>query len=127
MSIIRIIIKNMRPKLYNEEIIKLCKCKHHPAKKILSLLQEKIPEASQATIYRTLKFLVESGSIKKINGINDEAYYETNIGTHGHAVDQKTGKIYDFELPKDIFKEIKFPKNFSIQFSDVKFYGIIEK
>jgi Fe2+ or Zn2+ uptake regulation protein len=126
LSIVRIIINIMRPKLYDEEIIKICKCKHYSVKKILSLLQEKFSEASQATVYRTLRSLAEEGSIKKIKGIDDEAYYETNIGDHGHAIDQKTGKIHDFELPKNIFKKVKFPKNFSAEFSDIKFYGNME-
>jgi len=117
----------MRPKLYEKEIIKICKYNHYPAKKILSLLQKKFPEASQATVYRTLRSLVKEDLIKKIKGVDDEAYYETNIGTHGHAIDQKTGKIYDFELPKNILNKIDLPKNFSIQNADIKFYGNMEK
>jgi Fe2+ or Zn2+ uptake regulation protein len=117
----------MRPKLYEKEIIEICKYKHYPVKKILTLLQKNFPEASQATVYRTLKSLEKKDLIKKIKGIDDEAYYETNIGTHGHAIDQKTGKIYDFELPKNILNKIELPANFSVQNTDIKFYGSIEK
>lgn len=113
----------MRHKVYDEEIINLCKNKHYTAHKITQLLQKKHLFLGQATIYRTLTFLVSEGLLKKIAGVGSAAYYETSIGTHGHAIDKKTGKIYDFELPKDILEKLDLPVNFNPSNADIKIYG----
>ncbi len=116
----------MRPKIYNEEIVKLCKYKHYTAIKIIQLLQKKYPTVGQATVYRTLNFLVSEGLLRKIKGVNSCAYYETSIGNHGHAIDKKTGKIYDFELPKNLLETLNIPPKFNVSNADIKIYGSIE-
>lgn len=115
----------MRPKIYSEEIIELCKYKHYPANKIFQLLQDKHPSVGQATVYRTLKYLTEKGLLVKLKGLGPCAYYETSIGSHGHAIDQKTGKVYDFEIPKNLLEKLDLPKNLEISKIDIKLYGKI--
>lgn len=116
----------MRPKMYDEEIIKICRHKHYPASTILKIIQKKYPSVGQATIYRTLKYLTKKGLLIKIKGLGVCAYYETSIGTHGHAVDNQTGKIYDFTLPGNFLTKIKLPLGFNISNADIKIYGNIE-
>jgi len=120
-------LKPMRPKIYNEEIIELCRYQHYSATKIVQLLRRKHPSIGQATVYRTLFFLVSIGLLKKIEGAGPCAYYETSIGTHGHAVDNRTGKIYDFELPKNFLKKLHLPIGFSPSIADIKIYGTTER
>ncbi len=116
----------MRPKIYDEEIVKICKYKHYTAAKIIQLLQRKHPSAGQATVYRTLNFLVSQGLLNKVKGLGTCEHYEASIGIHGHAIDNKTGKVYDFELPKNFLKKLALPPGFNPSIADIKVYGEIE-
>jgi len=113
--------------MYNEKIIKLCKHKHYSAIKIFQLLQKNHPSIGQATVYRTLKCLTCEGTLIKIKGLGSCAFYETSIGNHGHIIDQKTGKVYDFDLPKNFIEKLNLSKNFNILKADIKLYGEIKK
>ena len=56
---------------------------HFSADQLCALVKEKAPEVGQATIYRTLKLLVDSGLADTIDGLDGSALYEHAYG-HAH-------------------------------------------
>lgn len=61
---------------------------HFSAEDLLNLVQERIPEVGQATVYRTLKLLVESGLAESMDFGCGVALYEHSYGHkhHDHLV-----------------------------------------
>jgi Fur family ferric uptake transcriptional regulator len=69
------------------------------AEELLLELRESDYRISKATIYRTLKHLVEAGLIKQVHfGGGKQAHYDfvNPANAHDHLVDLETGKIIPF-------------------------------
>jgi Fe2+ or Zn2+ uptake regulation protein len=64
-------------------------------KKILKI--KKLRKINEATIYRTLLSLEESGVLKKVNMRKNSSYFELNNEHHHHIVCTKCDEIEDFE------------------------------
>lgn len=56
---------------------------HFSAERLCELVKQRAPEVGQATIYRTLKLLVDSGLADTIDGLDGSALYEHAYG-HAH-------------------------------------------
>ncbi|MEQ1500524.1 MAG: Fur family transcriptional regulator [Parcubacteria group bacterium] len=84
LAILDIFSKNKMP--LNAEVI---------YKTILKI--KKLRKINEATIYRTLLSLEESGILKKINLRKDSSYFELNNDHHHHIVCTKCDEIEDFE------------------------------
>ena len=104
---------------YQEEILKICKKKHLTAENILEKLQKKYPEAGQATVYRTIKFLSDKNLLNKIS-LNNKSYYETQENFHGHLIDKN--KIKDFELTEEMIRGIEKKLGKKIKALDLKVF-----
>ncbi len=73
----------------------------HPTADVLySLLKEKCPTMSLATVYRNLNLLAQNGVIKKIEGLDGTAHFDHNTSKHYHFICTKCHKVFD--LPYDI-------------------------
>ena len=59
---------------------------------------EEIPTLSKATVYNTLKTLVEIGVVKELQIENNEARYDIITDFHGHFKCEQCGKIYNFDI-----------------------------
>lgn len=57
---------------------------HFSADRLCTLVKDKAPEVGQATIYRTLKLLVDSGLADSIEIGDGSALYEHAYGHHHH-------------------------------------------
>lgn len=113
----------MRSKKYSEEIVRVCVCEHRTADEILQILKKKNPKLGQATIYRTLKYLTKEGLLNKIDGLGNNAHYEATQKNHAHLVNETNGEIIDIEIPEDVTKLLKIPKNFDIKRIDIRICG----
>jgi Fur family ferric uptake transcriptional regulator len=89
------------------------------AEELLLALREADQRISKATVYRTLKHLVESGLVKQIYfGTGKQSHYDftgpTGAAAHDHLVDLDTGKIVPFssaaliKLRDQVAKEMGF-------------------
>ena len=70
------------------------------AEELLLQLRQSDHRASKATVYRTLKHLVESGLLNQVFfGAGKQSYYDFagTGGGHDHLVDIETGLIVPFE------------------------------
>ncbi|QJB56943.1 transcriptional repressor [Pseudodesulfovibrio sp. zrk46] len=78
---------------------------HFTAESLCELVKNKVPDVGQATIYRTLKLLVESGLADTIDGLDGTALYEHDYGHshHDHLICVRCNKkieVFDEAIEK---------------------------
>ncbi|MGC6367503.1 MAG: Fur family transcriptional regulator [Candidatus Marinamargulisbacteria bacterium] len=83
---------------------------------------------ARATVYRTVKQLLDANLIQKINAGNGRIYYEYNeeLEHHDHMICNQCGKIIEIKnsaIEKAIFNECK-KLNFIPEYRSLHIYGI---
>jgi Fe2+ or Zn2+ uptake regulation protein len=97
---------------------------HPTADQILEAVSEKLPVAlSRATVYNTLKTLVDAGVIQEVLTEPGRARYDANVSEHHHFVDVKTGKIMD--VPHEAVPQLRnqLGSKFKVHNYTVTFFG----
>ena len=77
------------------------------AEQLLEEIRASGYHVSKATIYRTLKHLLEAGIINEVLIDSRQAHYELSFGRQptGHLVCVRTGKIIEFPLTDARFQQ----------------------
>lgn len=75
--------------------------KHPTLEDVYIRVKKKLPTISKATVYKNIKKFAEIGLIHIIK-TGDVMRIDPNIKEHHHVIDEKTGKITDVYLSKDI-------------------------
>ncbi len=72
---------------------------HFEAEELLRLMWEDDNRVGKATVYRTLKLLVECGIVTEIHFSNKQVHYEHSFGEapHDHMVCRRCGRIIEFD------------------------------
>lgn len=73
--------------------------RHYTAEDLLSMVQQRDPDVSRATVYRTLSLLVECRLLRKLDLSRDQTYYDPNSidhPDHGHLICLDCGRILEF-------------------------------
>jgi Fur family transcriptional regulator, iron response regulator len=70
--------------------------RHLSADQILALVNERHAEASKATVYNTLKLLLDKQLIRELIVDPSKVFYDPNIEPHHHFYDVVTGELTDF-------------------------------
>lgn len=87
------------------------------------------PDIGIATVYRTIRLLVESGILLEHSFGEKKGFFEINSvqsHSHGHLICRACGKIIEFQ-DEDILvfqKTIAANFNFEIDFSKLEIYGV---
>jgi len=68
---------------------------HLSAEEIFQELNQECCLVSQATVYNTLRLLVDRGVISELLFSPDRIYYDSNAAPHHHFLDLDTGMIMD--------------------------------
>lgn len=108
----------------------LCSTKDHPsAETIYNELKEEYPMLSLATVYKTLKTLVEIGIVQELNAGEDNFRYDANASTHPHIMCLSCGRVDDIEGTDFGFLNEFAGKNtdYTIESHKLYFYGICKK
>ena len=108
----------------------LCSTKEHPsAETIYKELREDYPMLSLATVYKTLKTLVDIGMVQELNAGEDNFRYDANVATHPHIMCLDCGRVDDLEGGDFSFLNELAAKNtdYIIQAHKLYFYGICSK
>jgi Fur family transcriptional regulator, iron response regulator len=74
---------------------------HMSAEQILSAVRQAGERISKATVYNTLKVLVDSGLIRQIHLDPDRSVYDSTQASHHHFHDVDSGTLWDIK-PGDI-------------------------
>lgn len=101
--------------------------KEHPSAEIIyKALQADYPTMSLATVYKTLKTLVEVKLVQEINIGEGNFRYDGNICPHPHIQCLNCGKVDDVEgiCFSDLNEKIKPYTNYEILENQVYFYGL---
>lgn len=68
---------------------------HWSAEQLLNAVTMQDGEASKATIYNTLKLLLEKGLIREVIVDPDRVFYDPNTEPHHHFYNVETGELTD--------------------------------
>lgn len=102
---------------------------HPSAENIYKALHEAYPTMSLATVYKTLKTLVEIGLVQEINVGEGNFRYDGNCNEHGHIQCTNCGKVEDLcgidFLPLN--KMVEEGTNYTVKYNKLFFYGSCEK
>jgi Fur family transcriptional regulator, iron response regulator len=74
---------------------------HLTAEQILAMVRETGERISKATVYNTLKALVQSGLVRQINLDPTRSVYDSTAQSHHHFHDMDSGQLWDID-PADI-------------------------
>lgn len=105
----------------------LSSTKSHPsAERIYDELKSDYPTMSLATVYKTLKTLVELNLIQEINVGEDNFRFDANSHMHPHIVCTCCGKVEDIEgLDFEYLnKEAEAKSGYKIDSQKLYFYGV---
>ncbi len=116
-----------------ELFYELPEAEHLSAEELHKKLMDRQIRISLATLYRSLKFLVENGFIRELDFGEDHKHYElkTSQKQHHHMVCVTCGLTVEFEEDKDLhelaLKIAKEQNNFDMRDYQFKIFGICEK
>lgn len=102
---------------------------HMSAEKLLALVRQKDAQVSQATVYRTLKLLQDSGLVKAHYFDDKEALFEINLDPkehHDHLICDTCHKIVEFtnlEI-EALQEEVATKQGFRLTRHRMELYGI---
>lgn len=102
----------------------LCEADHPTAEGVKLWADQNFPKMSLATVYNTLRILVDAGLIKELKLPNSESlHYDPNVFDHVHFIDEATGEIID--LPSESVKlTTDLGPDYQIRQMDVLLRGI---
>lgn len=105
----------------------ICNKADHPTAEIIqNWMIQKEPKGSLATVYNTLKVLVENGLLLTMRlPQTDKVIYDANVEPHHHFFDEKTGKLHDIPL-EDVQLSPALNNAFKINKMDLLLTGTIE-
>ena len=107
----------------------LKKLNSHPAiEEVYAEINKNHPAISKTTIYRNLRQLAESGSIRQVTMPDGIERYDCLARLHQHFRCKKCGGIYDLDIecPADMNKSIKKKYGFDVEKYDIIFSGVCE-
>lgn len=72
---------------------------HPTAAEIFEETRAAMPSISQATVYNSLRFLVQIGLVREITFGNGASRFDRETSRHDHAICTHCGALVDFDLP----------------------------
>jgi Fe2+ or Zn2+ uptake regulation protein len=99
---------------------------HHPsAEQVYEDVRRRLPDVSLATVYKTLKELVQMGEIQELNFHGDRSRFDPRVDSHSHLKCERCGRLADVDLA---FEDLELPRKhrggFEIRRHEVVFYGL---
>lgn len=73
-------------------------CDHPTAEEICSLVRERLPRTSLATIYRNLELLAQGNAIRVIEDGRSQRHYDAHLTQHYHVRCGACGRIVDASI-----------------------------
>lgn len=104
--------------------------KDHPtADEIFARSRQAMPTISLATVYNCLETLLECRLIRQVNFERESTRYEPNEQPHAHFYCEKTGRVVDVDLPKELYDRLTelLPASTSVSNVELNFRGRMEQ
>ena len=97
----------------------------HPSVDVIySHLLPKMPTLSRTTIYNTLELFREKSAIRVLNLDNKITRYDGKTTEHAHFVCRRCGRIYDVEIPDEIYEQLNKLPDHLVEQTDVNYTGV---
>lgn len=97
---------------------------HPTVEEIYTALIKEIPTLSKATVYNTLRLLVEKGAANQLTIDEHNACYDGHLEPHAHFLCKRCGRVFDLPLKQpQLTKETNIPANFSVDDASLYFRG----
>lgn len=98
---------------------------HPTADEIYQALIGEIPTLSKATVYNTLRLLVEKGAVLQLTIDERKTCYDAIIEPHAHFMCRRCGRVFDVELKrKSLIGAAMLPKGFTADSTELYIKGI---
>lgn len=101
---------------------------HPTAERLYNIIKGEQPDSNIgiATVYRNLRRMANSGSIKKISGLEEAEHFDHNTHTHYHFLCKKCNKVFDIDakVAPEIIENTQKETGFIIDSYDIVFHGI---
>ncbi len=101
---------------------------HPTAERLYNIIKGEQPDSNIgiATVYRNLRRMANSGSIKKISGLEEAEHFDHNTHTHYHFLCKKCNKVFDIDakVAPEIIENTQKETEFIIDSYDIVFHGI---
>ena len=99
---------------------------HPTAEFIYTVLKEKEPNLSLATVYRNLNLLANEGIIRKIEGLDGVAHFDHNTHNHYHFICSKCNKVYDvpYDIAPDLAEKVLAATGMAAESCEITFKGL---
>jgi len=98
---------------------------HPSAEEVFVRAKEALPTISLATVYNCLETLVQCGLVRAVNYEREPTRYCPNLSEHAHFQDQKSGRVYDIDLPSEVMFKLKslLPEGYEADSVELYFHG----
>lgn len=102
---------------------------HPTAAQIFQRVRRRYPAIAYATIYNTLRWLVNRGQISEYTFGDAAARYDRNPNRHDHALCIRCGQLFDAEvhLPKEILHQASRRTGMKITSYHIQFLGLCSR
>ncbi len=101
----------------------LCDAEHPSAEDVKHWVDQNFPKMSLATVYNTLRILVEAGLLRELRLPHSEAVlYDNNLDSHYHFLDEETGELLDVD-PAEIRLEPALAADYQVRAVEVLLRG----
>lgn len=101
---------------------------HPTAERLYNIIKGEQPDSNIgiATVYRNLRRMANSGSIKKISGLEEAEHFDHNTHTHYHFLCKKCNRVFDIDakVAPEIIENTQKETGFIINSYDIVFHGI---
>ncbi len=101
---------------------------HPTAERLYNIIKGEQPDSNIgiATVYRNLRRMANSGSIKKISGLEEAEHFDHNTYTHYHFLCKKCNRVFDIDskVAPEIIENTQKETGFIINSYDIVFHGI---
>ena len=93
---------------------------------VFARVKESLPGLTEATVYRTLEFLVENGLAHSAHTGNGHFVYEIAQGDHHHLICRKCGAEVQIEHTalESLYADLESSSGFRAIYSHVTFFGL---
>ena len=104
---------------------------HPTAERLYNIIKGEQPDSNIgiATVYRNLKRMASTGSIKKISGLEEAEHFDHNTHTHYHFLCKKCNRVFDIDakVAPEIIENTQKETGFIIDSYDIVFHGICKE